>query len=63
MTRDQAKSDNRARFQDSARDLDFLRANGFPNASIAWAQNAQGETIGKRDAGPWAEARMNGDWP
>jgi hypothetical protein len=28
-----------------------------------YAENAQGETIGKRDAGPWADVRMDGQWP
>jgi hypothetical protein len=61
MTRDQAKADNRARFQHAAEWLDVLAKAGIP-ATVVYAENARGETIGKRDAGPFAEVRMNGDW-
>ena len=39
---------NRARFPAAAEGLDLLRRE-FPNARVVYAENAQGETIGKRD--------------
>jgi hypothetical protein len=62
MTRDQAKADNRARFQLAAEWLDVLAKAGIP-ATVMYAENAQGETIGKRDPGPFADVRMDGVWP
>jgi hypothetical protein len=56
--RERVAADNRARFPDAAADLDVIRANGFPNATIRWAQNAAGNEIGKRDPGPWINAEV-----
>lgn len=61
MTRDQAKADNRARFPLAAQMLDALEAGGI-TAQVVYAENAQGERVGKRDAGPWSEYRPQGDW-
>lgn len=61
MNREQAKADNRARFPFAAEMLDALEAGGI-RATVMYAENAQGETIGKRDPGPWAEYRPQGDW-
>jgi len=61
MTRDQAKADNRARFPLAAEWLDVLAKADIP-ATVVYAENAQGETIGKRDMGPWCEYRAQGDW-
>jgi hypothetical protein len=52
---------NRARWTLAAEWLDVLANAGIP-ATVMYAENAQGETIGKRDAGPWADVRMGGDW-
>ena len=52
---------NRARFQFAAEMLDALNAGGI-TAKIVYAENASGETIGKRDPGPWADVRMDGAW-
>jgi hypothetical protein len=54
---------NRARFTTGAELLEWANAH-FEGGGhkITYAENAQGETIGKRDAGPFAEVRMNGDW-
>jgi hypothetical protein len=35
---------------------------GTRGHAIAWAENAQGETIGRRDVGPFSEVRMDGVW-
>lgn len=59
MTRDQAKADNRARFPFAAEMLDALEAGGIP-AQVVYAENTQGETVGRRDAGPWCEYRPQG---
>lgn len=59
MTRDQAKADNRVRFAFAAEWLDALEAGGI-TAQVVYAENAQGERVGKRDAGPWAEYRPQG---
>lgn len=59
MTRDQAKADNRARFPIAAEWLDVLAAGGI-TAQVVYAENAQGERVGKRDAGPWATYRPQG---
>lgn len=61
MTRDQAKADNRARFPFAAQMLDALEAGGIM-AKVVYAENAKGESVGKRDAGPWCEYRAQGDW-
>lgn len=57
---DKAKA-NRARFPFAAEMKDALEAAGIP-ATVMYAENAQGEKIGKRDAGPFADVRMNGVW-
>lgn len=49
-------ADNRARFPSAAELADMIRAAGM-NGSITYAENDKGETIGKRDPGPW----VNGD--
>ena len=59
MTRDQAKADNRARFPFAAEWLDALEAGGVP-ATVVYAENVQGERVGKRDEGPWCEYRPQG---
>jgi hypothetical protein len=59
MTRDQAKADNRARFPFAAEMLDVLEAGGI-TAQVVYAENAQGETVGRRDPGPWATYRPQG---
>lgn len=67
MNRDQAREANRARFLAGA-ELLALFDDGMPcraetrGHTITYAENAQGETVGKRDAGPWADVRMNGVW-
>ena len=35
---------------------------GTRGHTIVRADNVQGETIGKRDSGPWADVRMDGVW-
>jgi hypothetical protein len=65
MTRDEARAVAVEVFGAAA--LAVLRdgltcSEGTRGHAIAWAENAQGETIGKRDAGPFAEVRMDGDW-
>jgi hypothetical protein len=52
--RDVERERNRARFPFAAEMLDVLNAAGF-DARITYAENAQGESIGKRDPGPWCE--------
>lgn len=42
--------------------LDILRANGFPNASLAHVTDGQGWSIGKPCAYPLADVRMDGVW-
>jgi hypothetical protein len=59
MTRDQAKADNRARFPLAAQMLDTLEAGGI-TGQVVYAENAQGERVGKRDSGPWATYRPQG---
>jgi hypothetical protein len=44
---------NRARFPFAAEMLDALEAGGI-TAQVVYAENANGERVGKRDAGPWA---------
>lgn len=61
MTRDQAKSDNRARFPLAAQMLDALGKGGI-TAQVVYAENAAGEHVGKRDPGPWATYRPQGGW-
>jgi hypothetical protein len=41
--------------------LDMLKAGGI-DARIVYAESANGESVGKRDQGPWAEYRPMGDW-
>lgn len=65
MTRDEQAQRNRTEavkhgMQWVLDDLDCLRENGFPNASIARMEAADGWEIGKRDEGPWCEYRPNG---
>ena len=45
---------NRERFPFASEMLDALKAGGI-DARIVYAENAQGETLGKRDPGPWCE--------
>ena len=52
---------NREQFPLAAEMLDALNAGGLA-ARIVYAENAQGETIGTRDPGPWADVRMDGVW-
>ena len=52
---------NRERFPFAAEMLDALNAGGI-DARIVYAENADGESVGKRDQGPWAEYRPMGDW-
>lgn len=59
MTRDQAKAENRTRFPLAAQMLDGLEAGGI-TAQVVYAENAQGETIGKRDPGPWCQYLRDG---
>lgn len=42
--------------------LDALRAGGFSHASIAYIDDGNGWSIGKRDPGPWCEYRPDGRW-
>jgi len=62
MTRDEARERNRARFPLAAEMLDALEAAGIP-ATVMYAENAQGEKVGRRDPGPFAEVSMAGRWP
>lgn len=62
MTRDQAKADNRARFTLAAEWRDALEKGGIA-AQVVYAENAQGERVGKRDDGPWCEYRPQGARP
>ena len=50
---------NRERFPFAAEMLDVLKGAGI-DARIVYAENATGETIGKRDPGPWCEYLPNG---
>lgn len=52
---------NRERFPFAAEMLDALKAGGI-DARIVYAENMKGESVGKRDQGPWAEYRPMGDW-
>lgn len=52
---------NRERFPTGAELKDLFAAHGM-NGRIVYAENARGETIGKRDPGPWADVRMDGVW-
>lgn len=56
-----AREANRARFPFAAEMLDALEAGGI-TAQVVYAENASGERVGKRDAGPWCEYRPQGDW-
>lgn len=53
-TADVRRQRNRERFPFATEMLDMLKAGGI-DARIVYAENAEGETIGKRDPGPWAE--------
>lgn len=59
MTRDEARERNRARFPLAAEMLDVLEAGGI-TATVVYAENAQGEKVGRRDPGPWCEYRRDG---
>lgn len=59
MTRDEARERNRAHFPLAAQMLDALEAGGI-TGQVVYAENAQGEQVGKRDAGPWCEYRPQG---
>lgn len=41
-------------------DLDCLRENGFPSASVAHMDNGRGWSKGQRDPGPWQTYRPQG---
>ncbi|MDE2106864.1 MAG: hypothetical protein KGL39_57140 [Patescibacteria group bacterium] len=56
---DAQRQRNRERFPFAAEMLDALKAGGI-DARIVYAENAAGETIGKRDPGPWCEYLPNG---
>lgn len=38
--------------------VDLLRANGFPSASVAFMDDGNGWTRGKRDPGPWIDGDL-----
>lgn len=59
--KEQAAKRNRERFPFAAEMLDALKVGGI-SARIVYAENADGESVGKRDQGPWAEYRPMGDW-
>lgn len=59
--KEQAAKRNRERFPFAAEMLDALKAGGI-DARIVYAENMKGESVGKRDEGPWAEYRPMGDW-
>lgn len=59
--KEQAAKRNRECFTLAAEMLDVLKAGGI-DARIVYAENASGESVGKRDQGPWAEYRPMGDW-
>lgn len=50
---------NREQFPFAAEMLDALNAGGI-TATVVYAENAQGEKMGKRDTGPWCEYRRDG---
>lgn len=52
-----AREQNRERFPAAAELMDIVRAGGM-DGSIVYAENAQGETIGRRDPGPWVDADL-----
>ena len=52
--KEQVAKRNRERFPFAAEMLDALKAGGI-DARIVYAENATGETIGKRDVGPFAD--------
>lgn len=59
MNRDEAREKNRARFPIGAEALAWANENfpcspGTRGHSVVYATNEKGETIGKRDPGPWA---------
>jgi len=54
-----AREANRARFTLAAEMLDALEKGGI-TAQVVYAENAAGESVGKRDAGPWCEYRPQG---
>ena len=61
MNRDEDRRRNRERFPLAAEMQDVLKACGI-SAQVVYAENAAGETVGKRDPGPWADVRMDGVW-
>ena len=54
---DEDRQRNREQFPFAAQMLDVLNAGGLA-AKIVYAENAQGETIGKRDPGPWIDGDL-----
>lgn len=48
---------NREQFSFAAEMLDALNAGGI-TAKIIYAENAQGEKVGKRDEGPWIDGEL-----
>jgi hypothetical protein len=54
-----AREANRGRFPFAAEMLDALEKGGI-TAQVVYAENAAGERVGKRDAGPWATYRPQG---
>lgn len=59
VARAAAREANRTRFPLAAQMLDGLEAGGI-TAQVVYAENAQGETIGKRDPGPWCQYLRDG---
>lgn len=41
---------------------EFPCTEGSRGHALVYAENAKGESVGKRDQGPWAEYRPMGDW-
>lgn len=48
---------NRARFPAGAELKDLFAAHGM-DGRITYAENAQGEKVGKRDGGPWIDGEL-----
>ena len=67
MNRDKERQRNRELFPAAPDALTWANENfpctpGTRGHSVQYAENAAGETIGKRDPGPWADVRMDGVW-
>jgi len=65
--RDEQSKHNAARFPIGPTALAWANASfpcsrGTRGHAVVYAENAQGETIGTRDPGPWADVRMDGKW-